>query len=557
MIDSVFPAGTVIAGRFRLDAMVAEGGMGIVYRATEVRERSGELRDVRPVAIKLIHPRRAADETYLARFERETDTVVRLQHPNIVPVIDFGEWEGRPYIAFAWIGGEDLGARIARAGRLDLDETLRILAPVADALDAAHRSGLVHRDVKPGNILLGQGEEVYLTDFGLARPGDALAAPTVAGGRLMGTAPFIAPEQLRPKTIVPELAYRIDIYALACVAFACLTGDGPFRRDSDEAVIFAHADEEPPDITDARSDLPPALNGVLRRALAKNPAERPASARALVTELREATRAKEPVVVPPLPPVPPTPQEPEAPEAPGATRALPEMEPPPPPPARRRSWLPFGAAAGGAALLLAAVALATGGGGPGPTARPSATLVAEATVTPPTPTPASPTDPATDPPTAPPATPETTVPPMGSPERQAELVDIVASVASGCEARQLSGREVAAVVCDSAGPYVTDYAMYETWTEVERDWSEYLGNNELTPDSGTDGCTGAIEGEGWWYYNDESVPLGRIACHKSANYIWIITWTDNRNNTWGWLAWDDEVVYDDAWQAWKDAIIIE
>ena len=265
----------------------------------EVRVRGGETRDVRPVAIKLIHPRRAAVEVYLARFERETDTVVRLQHPNIVPVIDFGEWEGRPYIAFAWIAGEDLGARIMRAGRLTLDETLRVLAPVADALDAAHHTGLVHRDIKPGNILLGGRDEVYLTDFGLARPSDALAAPTLPGAKLMGTAPFIAPEQLRPTTIKPELASRIDIYALACVAFACLTGDGPFRRDNDEAVIFAHADEEPPNITEARPDLPAGLDPVLARALAKDPAARHATAREFVAALRTASTAGPVVVVPP------------------------------------------------------------------------------------------------------------------------------------------------------------------------------------------------------------------------------------------------------------------
>jgi serine/threonine-protein kinase len=284
----------------------------------------------------------------------------------------------------AWIPGEDLGARIAGQGRLSLEETLAVHAPVADALDAAHANGLVHRDVKPGNVLLGSRDDVYLTDFGLARPSDALAAPTLPGSRLMGTAPFIAPEQLRPATIVPELAHRIDIYALACVAFACLTGDGPFRRDSDEAVIFAHADEAPPNITDARPDLPTALDVALRRALAKNPAERHATAREFVADLRAASAA--PVVVPPQP----------EPRGPDNTGPLPERVPPPPPPSRRPARTPILAAAGGLALILVAVALATSGGAqpasPGPTI-PGPTIVEPSDVANATPTPISETEP--------------------------------------------------------------------------------------------------------------------------------------------------------------------
>ena len=265
--------------RYRVAVFIAAGGMGEVYRATDVE--SG-----RPVALKLLAG--SGDGRLEARFERERAVAVSLDHPRIVPVYDTGvDVSGRAYIAMRLVEGRDL-ASVLRDGALPLERALAILEDVASALDAAHDRGLVHRDVKPGNVLLEHRdgtEEALLSDFGLVK--ELVVDDAVTGtGAVLGTADYMPPEVLHDGT--PDA--RSDVYALGCVLFEMLTGEPPFRRDSEVATLWAHVNDDPPSLLDAAPELPTGLDGVIARALAKEPEDRYGSAGELAAAARAAAR---------------------------------------------------------------------------------------------------------------------------------------------------------------------------------------------------------------------------------------------------------------------------
>jgi serine/threonine protein kinase/streptogramin lyase len=271
-VSSELQAGDAFAGH-RIDAVAGRGGMGVVYRATQL--------DLdRTVALKLITPSLAQDPLFRERFIRETRVAAGIDHPHVIPVFYAGESDGRLYLAMRYVTGEDLRTLVRREGPLDPARAARIIAQVASALDAAHASGIVHRDVKPANILLGGGEHAYLTDFGLTKRVHSASGMTQAGG-WVGTLGFVAPEQIRGG----HVDARADVYALGCVLHHALTGRPPHQRDSDEATMWAHLHEPPPPLGD---QVPPALGDVLVRALAKDPGDRFPSAgdlgRALLAE---------------------------------------------------------------------------------------------------------------------------------------------------------------------------------------------------------------------------------------------------------------------------------
>ena len=250
--------GTDFAG-CRIVGVAGRGGMGVVYSAIEQRLQ-------RPVALKLIAPHHAADHEFRERFERESRLAAAIDHPNVIPVYGAGEEDGRPYLVMRLVQGTDLQALLGRRGRLDAETAARIVAQVAAALDAAHAAGLVHRDVKPANVLL-DGGHVYLTDFGLTRLAKGDSDDLTEVGRWMGTVDFSSPEQLRGE----RTDARSDVYALGCVLFAAVTGKPPYPRETVPASMHAHLTEPVPH-TDTGFDR------VLRRALAKAPDDRYPSA---------------------------------------------------------------------------------------------------------------------------------------------------------------------------------------------------------------------------------------------------------------------------------------
>ncbi len=273
--------GSELAG-YRIETAIGRGGMGVVYRAEQIRLG-------RKVALKLLAPELAENAGFRARFEHESRLAAALDHPNIVPLYEAGEADGLLFISMRYVEGTDLRALLTRQGRIEPQRAIDIAAQVAGALDAAHGRGLVHRDVKPGNILIAPGaavgapEHVYLTDFGLTKDTSSPVELT-ATGTFVGTIDYIAPEQIEGSA--PD--GRGDQYALACVLFECLTGHPPFPRDQEIVVMWAHLQDEPPKVTADRPDLPAALDAVIARAMAKAPAERFASCTAMVDAAREA-----------------------------------------------------------------------------------------------------------------------------------------------------------------------------------------------------------------------------------------------------------------------------
>jgi predicted Ser/Thr protein kinase len=248
---------------YRIEGLAGRGGMGVVYRATQLGLE-------RTVALKVITPALADDEDFRKRFVAESKAAASVEHPNVIPVYYAGEREGVLFIVMRYVDGPDLRALVRAQDRLDAERAAHIVAEVAGALDAAHRHGLVHRDVKPANILLDQDDHAYLTDFGLTK-----RAATTAGGELsraggwVGTLGYVAPEQIRGERIDA----RTDVYALGCVLVYALTGKAPYSGESDEATLWAHLNAPPPS-----ESVPPEFEGVVARALAKDPSDRYPSA---------------------------------------------------------------------------------------------------------------------------------------------------------------------------------------------------------------------------------------------------------------------------------------
>jgi DNA-binding beta-propeller fold protein YncE len=254
--------GDVFAGH-RIEGLAGRGGMGVVYRATELTLD-------RIVALKLIAPTLAGDPDFRARFLRESRAAASIEHPNVLPIYYAGEHGDELYIAMRYVDGQDLRTLVRAAGSLSADRVAGVVAQVGAALDAAHERGLVHRDVKPANVLLATGDHAYLTDFGLAKHMESTAAISRPGG-WVGTLGYVAPEQIRGERVDA----RTDVYALGCVLVHALSGKPPFVRDSEEATLWAHLHAPAPGVAEG---VPDAFVGVVGRALAKDPADRYPSA---------------------------------------------------------------------------------------------------------------------------------------------------------------------------------------------------------------------------------------------------------------------------------------
>ena len=257
--------GQVLGDRYRLDDRIAAGGMGEVWRATDTVLG-------RDVAVKTLHAGRAEDPGFQTRFRHEARTMAILHHPGVADVYDYGQSGPDAYIVMARVEGEPLNERIATRGRLTPDETMSIVAQAGRALEAAHQAGIVHRDVKPGNLIIRPDGTVVLVDFGVAR--SAESAALTGAKEVVGTALYIAPEQVSKDKTGPSA----DVYALGCVAYHCLSGHPPFMADSPIAVAMQHLRDDPPPLP---GDVPPAVRAVVETAMAKDPAHRFSSAAAM------------------------------------------------------------------------------------------------------------------------------------------------------------------------------------------------------------------------------------------------------------------------------------
>jgi streptogramin lyase len=269
-------------GGYRIESLIGRGGMGIVYLAEDVTLG-------RKVAIKLLAPELAEDDRFRERFLRESRLAASLEHPSIITIYEARQVDGSLYLAMRYVEGTDLRALIAEGGPLPIERALSIVSQVASALDAAHESGLIHRDVKPGNVLIapasvpGRPDRVYLSDFGLTKRAASDSGMT-GTGQFVGTLEYAAPEQFEGK----PLDARTDVYSLGCVLYECLTGRPPFQRETEAALVYAHLLAAPPSVTEARPDLPAAIDEVVTRALAKAPADRFASCSELVAAAASA-----------------------------------------------------------------------------------------------------------------------------------------------------------------------------------------------------------------------------------------------------------------------------
>ncbi|MEO3784887.1 serine/threonine-protein kinase [Actinocorallia sp. B10E7] len=277
------PAGGTV-GDYEILDLVGRGGMAEVYRA---RDRRLE----RVVALKVLARHLTYDDRFRLRFIRESRTIAAIDHPHIIPIFEAGEADGLLFIAMRFVAGPDLRRLLSGRRTPSPDRTCRLLGQIASALDAAHRNALVHRDVKPANILVAGGgtgsgehpEHIYLTDFGLTKSTTAMSGLT-SQGQFVGTPRYIAPEQITGDPVDG----RCDQYALACVAYEMLTGEAPFHRDSQLALLYAHVSDEAPPPTSHRPDLPSAVDPVLARGLAKAPGSRYPSCLEFVRALYEA-----------------------------------------------------------------------------------------------------------------------------------------------------------------------------------------------------------------------------------------------------------------------------
>jgi serine/threonine protein kinase len=257
--------GSRIAG-YRLEEQIGEGGMAVVFRARDERLQ-------RQVALKILSPALAADEEFRRRFIRESRSAAAVDDPHIIPVFEAGDANGVLFIAMRYVPGGDVGTLVRRLGPLPGARAAAIVSAMASALDAAHAAGLVHRDIKPANMLVdarpGRPDHVYLSDFGLTK-GSSSSTSLTSTGHFMGTLDYSSPEQIRGQ----QVDARTDEYALACVAFALLSGKPPFHRNEAMAVMYAHLSAPPPMLTSLRPGLPPEVDEIMRRALAKAPEDR-------------------------------------------------------------------------------------------------------------------------------------------------------------------------------------------------------------------------------------------------------------------------------------------
>src|ERR1700722_5100297 len=269
---------------YRLRAVLGRGGMSTVYQAENPR-----LGNV--IALKVLAPELATDDVFRTRFLEESRIAAAMNHPHVIPIHDMGSTEGLLYIAMRCVSGTDLRQMISKRGRLLPDTAVFLLSQAARALDAAHRRVLVHRDVKPGNLLVERGNDesgsdpdhLYLADFGITKPAIGRSGLT-SSGQFLGTIDYVAPEQIRGLSVLG----MADQYSLGCVLYECLTGRVPFEKDLDAAIIWAHVEEPPTRLTLLRPDLPPAIDEVFTRVLAKQPGDRYENCREFMGAARQA-----------------------------------------------------------------------------------------------------------------------------------------------------------------------------------------------------------------------------------------------------------------------------
>jgi len=273
--------GATLAG-YRIERLLGRGGMGRVYLAEDTRLG-------RKVALKLLDPDLAEDERFRERFVRESRLAASIDHPNVIPIYEAGEGDGVLFIAMRYVEGTDLARLIEEEGSLQPGRTAAIVSQVADALDAAHERGLIHRDVKPGNILVGRGDHIYLTDFGLIKRRESDPGLTRTG-QFMGSVDYAAPEQIRGEAVDP----RTDVYSLGCVLYECLVGEPPYAHDPEIAVLYAHLNDPPPKVTARHPELAHAVDAVVEKAMAKRPDDRYESAGQMAQAARDAIAAPAP-----------------------------------------------------------------------------------------------------------------------------------------------------------------------------------------------------------------------------------------------------------------------
>jgi eukaryotic-like serine/threonine-protein kinase len=261
-------------GPFRIEERLGQGGMGMVFRAVHD--------DGRVVALKVLRDELGADQSFRTRLAREARAAAEVDHPNLARVLEAGEADGRLYLAVRYVDGRSLAERLAAGGPLEVPELVRLAADVGAGLDALHRRGLVHRDVKPANLLLAADGTAVVGDFGLAknRAWTVLTRP----GQVLGTLDYLAPELIRGEPAGP----MSDLYALGCVLYECLAGAPPFAGRGLLRIGMAHLEEEPGDPAAGRADVPPALAWTVRQAMAKDPSRRPPAAGTLARMLRLA-----------------------------------------------------------------------------------------------------------------------------------------------------------------------------------------------------------------------------------------------------------------------------
>ncbi|MFI4989510.1 MAG: serine/threonine-protein kinase [Solirubrobacterales bacterium] len=355
MADNLVVGGQL--GSYLIDSVIGRGGMSVVYGAKHARLGM-------TVALKVLAPELSSDDTFRERFLREAQTAAGLDHPNVIPIHDMGLHEDSLYIVMRYVAGGDLKALLSSAGPLEHAQALRILTPIALALDAAHAHGLVHRDVKPANILVqrsatGSLEHVYLTDFGIAKDAAIVGAGLTGTGASIGTVGYMAPEQMEGR----EVSAQTDEYALAVTLYECLAGRIPFQRELAEGACPPQGPLEP--LTQVRPDLPRGLDEVLAKALSRDPAERYGSCEEFLETCESAAVGGITATAPSSPAIDGASSQP-------AFAAMPESIPADAAGAdgdghaeRRRRWWP--AAAGAAVLAVAAVVaivLASGSSGP-------------------------------------------------------------------------------------------------------------------------------------------------------------------------------------------------
>jgi serine/threonine-protein kinase len=339
MVDDT-RVGTELGG-YRIERVIGRGGMSVVYLAEHVRLG-------RRVALKLLATELADSERFRDRFLRESRLAASIDHPNIVPIYDADEADGTLFIAMRYVEGSDLKEVIRSEGRLDARRTVAIVGQVASALDAAHALGLVHRDVKPSNVLLTPEDHVYVSDFGLTKRALSVSGLT-ATGQLVGTIDYVAPEHIKGDAV----DQRADVYSLGCMVYECLSGHAPYPRDLEVGVLWAHVEEPPPTTTQERPDLPPEVDDVVASAMAKNPDSRTATAGEVAGGLRAALRI----------------------EAPSGEAWSPPKARPSPSGRRRRAAF-VAAVVGVLAMLGVGAAVLLSGGGEGGSAVPAADTVA-------------------------------------------------------------------------------------------------------------------------------------------------------------------------------------